>query len=562
MLRIVQLNAALGHNRNRRRPSSNMLCLLLLLSTAMSVVVGAMSRGGEFCPSVCQCKWKGGKQTVECIDKQLITIPENIDQTTQVLDMSGNNLQQLPRETFIRLDLLNLQKLFLRNCKLGQIDVDAFKGLTNLVELDLSHNLLTAIPSSTFMHIPSLRDLLLSKNPIQKIEPMAFQTVPSLVKLDMAHCDLLTIAPQAFEGLELLHSLKLNGNKLSELRPRTVETLSKLHNVELHDNPWMCDCRLRAAKMWLAENNIPYPVAPACSGGPERVIDRTFDDLQVDDFACRPEMLPVNRFIEAFSGDNATIVCRTGAVPSAQINWYWNGRVLTNNSAFSSVQKVHIYESGEFEKASRLVITNAQDSDSSEFYCVAENRAGSAEANFTLHVTMRAGITALGNGQIAGLSIALVVLILSILLVILFLLVRLRRMPFSESKTPGQLDTVITANSTNTAAMTTTTTTVSPIQSKSNNLLGHSIGISGKSINNNLHSPPSSNNNNHNHINQANAVVGKSLDQVMVTTSWRNSNNPCPNPYPLPSNFNRKQYQSLPLGSSWIKPSSCSPSIL
>lgn len=490
------------------------LSLLLLATTAVVSPAQAMSRGGEFCPSVCQCKWKGGKQTVECIDRQLITIPENIDQTTQVLDMSGNNLQQLPRETFIRLDLLNLQKLFLRNCKLGQIDEEAFKGLTNLVELDLSHNLLTAIPSSTFEHITSLRDLTLSKNPIQKIEPGAFQTVPGLVKLDMSHCDLLTIAPQAFEGLELLHSLKLNGNKLSELRPRTVETLSRLHGVELHDNPWMCDCRLRAAKIWLAENNIPYPVAPTCSGGPERVIDRTFDDLQIDDFACRPEMLPVNRFIEAFSGDNATIVCRTGAVPSANINWYWNGRVLTNNSAFSAFQKVHIFESGEFEKASRLVITNAQDSDSSEFYCVAENRAGSAEANFTLHVTMRAGITALGNGQIAGLSIALVVLILFILLVTLFLLVRLRRMPFSESKTPGgQLDTVITTNANSTAA---TTTTVSPIQSKNNNLLGHgnnSNGISGKSINHNSNNSgclrsPSSNSN----INHANAV-GNSLDQ-------------------------------------------------
>jgi hypothetical protein len=50
----------------------------------------------------------------------------------------------------------------------------------------------------------------------------------------------------------------------------------------------------------------------------------------------------------------------------------------------------------------------------------------------------------LGSGQIAGLSAALVILILFILLVILVLLVRLRRLPFSESKTPGQMETSAT----------------------------------------------------------------------------------------------------------------------
>lgn len=408
---------------------------------------GSNANGMSSCQTVCACKWKGGKQTVECIDRALIAIPENIDPNTQVLDMSGNNLQILPRDTFIKTNLVNLQKIYLRNCRLGQIDDDAFKGLTNLVELDLSHNLLTGIPSATLVHIPSLRELTMASNPIQKVDSHAFRMTHSLTKLDLSHCDIQTIAPEAFKGLNSLHSLKLNGNKLYELRPRTIETLSKLHGVELHDNPWLCDCRLRAAKIWLTDNNIPYPVAPICSGGPERVIDRTFAELSVDDFACRPEIMPVSRFIEATTGENATIVCRTSAVPSANVNWYWNGRLLVNASAFSSYQKVYVYEDGEFEKRSRLILTNAQETDSSEFYCVADNRAGSAEANFTLHVAMRtAGMASLGSGQIVGLSAALVILILFILLIILFLVVRLRRLPFSESKTPGHLEVITTVS--------------------------------------------------------------------------------------------------------------------
>lgn len=393
------------------------------------------------CQTVCACKWKGGKQTVECIERALIAIPESIDANTQVLDMSGNNLQILPRDTFIRTGLVNLQKVYLRNCRIGQIDNDAFKGLTNLVELDLSFNLLTAIPSLALTHIASLRELTMASNPIQKVESFAFAATHSLTKLDLSHCDIQTIAPDAFKDLVALHSLKLNGNKLSELRPRTIETLRRLHNVELHDNPWLCDCRLRAAKIWLKDNNIPYPVAPVCLGGPERVIDRTFAELDVDDFACRPEIMPVVRFIEATSGENATIVCKSSAVPSASVNWYWNGRLLVNGSAFSSYQRVWLHEDGEFEKRSHLVLTNAQEMDSGEFYCVADNRAGSAEANFTLHVVMRAAGLSLGNNQIAGLTVILAVVILFIICMTLFWLVRLRRLPF-DSKTPGRIEVI------------------------------------------------------------------------------------------------------------------------
>ncbi|KAL1139675.1 hypothetical protein AAG570_006653 [Ranatra chinensis] len=406
-----------------------------------SVWVPATLSGSGSCPPVCTCKWKGGKQTVECTDRALIALPEGIDSETQVLDVSGNDLQILPRENFVRTGLLNLQRLYLRNCRLGQIDDRALRGLTNLVELDLSSNLLTSVPSATFQDVPFLRDLTLANNPIQKIESRAFKTVPGLVKLDLSHCALRSLSPGAFEGVELLESLKLNGNELREIRPQTVEALSRLHGVELHDNPWYCDCRLRAAKLWLARNNIPYPIAPTCSGGPERIARRSFAELDPDDFACRPEIRLDSRHVETLAGDNATITCRVESVPEASVNWYWNGRLLLNNSAFSSFQRVFIRETGGFEKRSTLIVTNAQESDSGDFYCVAENRAGNAEANYTLHVLYRmAGVASLGGGQIAGLSAALVVLVLFILLVALALLLRLRRAPFSESKTPARVE--------------------------------------------------------------------------------------------------------------------------
>ncbi|XP_044733328.1 leucine-rich repeat-containing protein 24 [Chrysoperla carnea] len=439
---------------------------MIVIATIIATIVVPIVESASSCPSVCVCKWKGGKQNVECVNRALITIPDFVDPETQVLDMTGNNLQILPREIFNRAGLLNLQKVYLRSCRLGQIDDQAFKGLKNLVDLDLSYNLLTAVPSATFDYIPLLRELTLSNNPISKIESYAFRNVPGLVKLDLSQCELQTIAPRAFEGLDLLETLKLNNNKLTELQPRTVDSLNRLHRVELHENPWICDCRLRAAKLWLTDNNIPYPVPPVCVGGPDRILRRTFAELRVDDFACKPEILPVSRYIETTTGANATVVCRAGAVPAANVNWYWNGRLLQNNTAFSSYQKIYIFEDGHFEKRSTLILTNAQETDSSEFYCVAENRAGNAEANFTLHVSMQtAGMATLGSSQIVGLSAALVILILFILLIILVLLVRLRRMPTVETKTPGQLEVVTVVH--RNGGTTTMKPVTTPIESSS-----------------------------------------------------------------------------------------------
>ncbi|XP_054262871.1 leucine-rich repeat-containing protein 24 [Macrosteles quadrilineatus] len=421
------------------------MCRVILLSLLVAVL--STSASSELCPNVCVCKWKGGKQTVECLDRSLITIPDNIEPATQVLDVSGNNLQILPRDTFVRINLLNLQRLYIRSCKLGQIDPEALRGLKNLVELDLSDNLLTSIPSSTFNDVPFLRDLTLAHNPIQKVEGFAFQTVPNLIKLDLSQCQLQFIAPKAFEGVEQLENLRLNGNKLRELRPKTVERLSRLHGVEMHDNPWVCDCNLREAKMWLIEKNIPYPISPTCIGGPDRVLGRSFNELDIEDFACKPEIRLDSRYVEATKGDNATIVCKVESVPAAHVNWYWNGRHLVNNSAFSSFQRVVIVESGDFEKKSTLIITNAQEADSGEFNCLAENRAGNVEANYTLHVRPRiAGMATLNNGQIVGVSAALVILILVFLLVILVLLMRFRRTAVVDTKTPNQMESVPNGN--------------------------------------------------------------------------------------------------------------------
>lgn len=341
---------------------------------------------GKTCPTPCICKWKNGKLIVECIQKGLISIPKDVNIETRVFDFSGNNIQTLDQEIFVRSGLVNLQRLSLKKCNIGLINDLSFKGLTNLIELDLSHNLLTSIPTSIFNYTLVLRELILCNNPIQKIPSNAFQRIYGLVKLDLSNCEIQSISPDAFEGIELLQFLQLNGNALSSLVPGTIDILNKLHTIELFNNPWYCDCHMSSVMGFFLKNNIAYTESPKCLGGPERIINRSFAELKMEDFACKPEILPVTRYIQSNIGNNITIHCRANAAPPVHIKWFFNGKQLRNDSIIALSRSVQIFENGFQEKESLLILTYIQMISTHEIYCVAENRAGNFELNFKVNV--------------------------------------------------------------------------------------------------------------------------------------------------------------------------------
>lgn len=87
------------------------VCLFaaLLLCGGCASAAAAAGAGGQ-CPDRCTCKWKGNKQTVECVNVDLNAVPANLDAGTQVLDLSSNPLHVRP---FATLGLINLQRVYL-----------------------------------------------------------------------------------------------------------------------------------------------------------------------------------------------------------------------------------------------------------------------------------------------------------------------------------------------------------------------------------------------------------------------------------------------------------------
>ncbi|XP_013793254.2 leucine-rich repeat, immunoglobulin-like domain and transmembrane domain-containing protein 2 [Limulus polyphemus] len=388
------------------------------------------------CVEGCLCKWKHGKQTAECADAFLTSVPAGLNSETQVLDLSGNFLHTLAGRAFHSVRLVNLQKIFLARCGLSEISDDAFYRVSNLIELDLSENDLSWVP--TLKDCSLLRRLQLSHNPIQHLLNNSFSSLTQLTTLEMSNCRIHTIGPSTFSGLKHLEYLRLDGNRLSYLSGKVVQPLLTLYALDLHNNPWICDCRNSGVRRWMISMNVPFSIPPRCQQ-PPWVQGITWDLMDIDDFACSPKVIGVDTKSSIVEGRNATLRCKIRSVPSAKITWLWQGRIIKNLSLMSFGQQMYLIEErGKDEKESILTIINVMMKDSGRYVCVASNHAGNVTVNVTVEVNPRATVdTAISGGEIAGIIIGLFLVISLCFVMVCFLAVYRRRIPSEERKSIG-----------------------------------------------------------------------------------------------------------------------------
>lgn len=341
------------------------------------------------CPAeVCTCKWKGGKQTVECGGQQLQKIPETMDPGTQVLNFSGNSLQVIQSERFYKMELVNLQKIYFAHNQLIRIHKDAFRGLSNLVELDLSDNLLQTIPNDTFPDYTSLMRLSLSGNPIREIRSSSFKSLAYLTTLELSNCQIETIENEAFVGMDNLEWLRLDGNRINFILGDNILPKS-LHGISLHNNRWQCNCYLVDIHAWLINYNIPLTEEPKCME-PPRLKGQTIKSLKKDELACQPEVMPKSSYTEISEGRNISIVCVVRAIPEPKVLWYFNGMALTNDSFYENLHMYYYIDDSRIgEKHSEVYIYNVGLEDNGTFSCVGQNVAGTTSSNYTLRVIVK-----------------------------------------------------------------------------------------------------------------------------------------------------------------------------
>lgn len=378
---ITHRPSCIGRNRDG--------ILIVVLIVVLALVVTETL--GE-CPHLCECKWKSGKESVVCLNANLSGIPAKLDAGTQILDLTRNDIGVVANDAFDRANLLNLQKLFMAKCRLRTIERYAFRNLINLVELDLSDNTMVSVPSHAFDATPELRELRLNGNPIQRIYNDAFVRVPQLMRLELSDCKLTTIDVRAFVGLEAsLEWLKLDGNRLTDVRASVLVRLQNLHGLELAGNPWNCSCILRPMREWMLRENIPYDIPPVCRF-PERLHSKSWDKIDLDEYACIPHILAPDIRAHGVEGRNITMSCMVGGVPEPNVRWIVRNRVianLTGNTMLPTAQGRKLYVANLQENASNLTILTAEVQDAGTYICAAENKAGKVEASVTLAVSRK-----------------------------------------------------------------------------------------------------------------------------------------------------------------------------
>lgn len=196
-------------------------------------------------PQLCRCKWVSGQKLAECANSSLTTVPRNLSNEVQVLDMSYNTVLELNKDAFRSAGLINLHKLIARGCSIELVDKDAFRGLQILIELDLSDNNIHVLHPATFRDPFRLRRIHLNRNPIQRLQNGLFSNMSFLQAVEFNGCLISQIEPKTFYNVTKFNSLELSGNKLVNVKSEVLDSVPSLMNLEIANNPWRCDCKLR-----------------------------------------------------------------------------------------------------------------------------------------------------------------------------------------------------------------------------------------------------------------------------------------------------------------------------
>ncbi|XP_049739852.1 leucine-rich repeat-containing G-protein coupled receptor 5 isoform X1 [Elephas maximus indicus] len=262
------------------------VCVLLSLAIPLQLAAGggSLRPGGppRGCPAHCQCEPDGRMLLrVDCSDLGLSELPSNLSVFTSYLDLSMNNISQLPPNPLYNLRFLeelrlagnsltyipkgafaglySLKVLMLQNNQLRQVPTEAlqnlrslqslrldanhisyvppscFSGLHSLRHLWLDDNSLTEIPIQAFRSLSALQAMTLALNKIHHIPDYAFGNLSSLVVLHLRNNRIHSLGKKCFDGLHSLETLDLNYNNLDEF-PTAIKTLANLKELGFHSN--------------------------------------------------------------------------------------------------------------------------------------------------------------------------------------------------------------------------------------------------------------------------------------------------------------------------------------
>ncbi|KAM3859932.1 leucine-rich repeat, immunoglobulin-like domain and transmembrane domain-containing protein 2 [Diretmus argenteus] len=304
------------------------------------------------------------------METSMARIPEDLPDDFTRIRIENSHLTELPRGSFSK--VRSLEFLWLNFNDITLMNIKSLEGLGSLTELRLQGNKLRSVPWTGFQDTPKLKILDLKHNRLDVLPEHALRHLPGLTYLDLSFNQLSVISKDVFVNWPLYQTAEKAWGK---------EGLVSNVVLALHDNPWMCDCRLKGFVEFIRTVSPPVILMNSylkCSG-PSSKAEKFFHEIQLKTCTKPVASAPENN-ITLQLGVNATLTCLVKARPDPTIQWMYS---LKSIRGFA-VNETHVDEE---TISSQLVIPSLHLADRGLYTCMAINFIGNSSAAILVNIS-------------------------------------------------------------------------------------------------------------------------------------------------------------------------------
>ncbi|XP_050999258.1 leucine-rich repeat, immunoglobulin-like domain and transmembrane domain-containing protein 2 [Acomys russatus] len=323
----------------------------------------------RFCLPGCTCSEESFGRSLRCTSMSLGKMPDNFPEELKHMRIENSPLFELSQGFFTNMS--TLEYLWLNFNNVTVIHPGALEDLPELRELRLEGNKLRSVPWTAFRTTPLLRVLDLKHNRIDSLPTLAFQFLANLTYLDISSNRLTVISKGVFLNWPVYQKQQQQGCG--------AEILSNVV-LSLHNNPWVCDCRLRGLVQFVKSIGPPFILVNSyliCQG-PVSKAGRLLHETELG-VCMKPNISTPSANVTIQIGKNVTLQCLAQASPSPTIVWKY---------PLSTWREFDVLASPIAEDVilSQLVIPAAHLVDSGNYTCMAFNSIGRSSLVISLYI--------------------------------------------------------------------------------------------------------------------------------------------------------------------------------
>ncbi|XP_061420900.1 leucine-rich repeat, immunoglobulin-like domain and transmembrane domain-containing protein 2 isoform X2 [Lethenteron reissneri] len=368
---------------------ATMLLALLMLGVSAGRLGGSVVN--DTCLLGCTCTSEAADRTILCMAFKDRRIPAWLPADVTKLRVENSPLAEIPNQAFSSAP--DLHSLWLNFNNITLIEAGGLEGLGRLEELRLRGNRLRSLPWTAFRHTPRLRLLDLRLNRLDALPEHALRFLSGLAYLDLSS-NKLSVASSAVFAEWPVKAAPVAGvgggaggagggaDGVSSSVSESGGGGGSSVVLALHDNPWMCDCRLRGLVEFVREARPPVILMNSyiTCAGPELRAGLFFHDLRLSPCA-RPFVSLDKGNATVAVGREVSVRCTATGRPLPTVAWSYQ---TTNTRRLQA----SVVQADEETLLSTLRVAPVLPSDAGRYTCSASSFAGDAWAGFSLTVAV------------------------------------------------------------------------------------------------------------------------------------------------------------------------------